>query len=106
MNFLIFALTYPFIWLTSRLPMRILYIKSDISFFLLYYLIGYRKKVVLSNLRIAFPEKTEQELKTISKKFFKHFTDLIFESIKSFSISEKEIKKRFVYKNIEIFKEI
>lgn len=106
MNFLIFALTYPFIWLLSRLPMRVLYLKSDISFFLLYYIVGYRKKVVLSNLKTAFPKKTNQELKAISKKFFKHFTDLIFESIKSFSISEKEIRKRYVYKNIEIFKEL
>ena len=69
MQFLVFALTYPFIWLFSRLPMRILYIKSDIFFFLIYYVFRYRKNVVLENLRLAFPEKSEAERKKISKKF-------------------------------------
>jgi KDO2-lipid IV(A) lauroyltransferase len=102
MQFLVFALTYPFIWLFSRLPMRILYIKSDIFFFLIYYVFRYRKNVVLENLRLAFPEKSEAERKIISKNFFKHFTDLFMESVKAFSISEKEILKRYTYKNPEL----
>ncbi|PKV65089.1 KDO2-lipid IV(A) lauroyltransferase [Polaribacter sp. Hel1_33_96] len=102
MQFLVFALTYPFIWLFSRLPMRILYIKSDIFFFLIYYVFRYRKNVVLENLRLAFPEKSEAERKKISKNFFKHFTDLFMESVKAFSISEKEILKRYTYKNPEL----
>ncbi|UAM99949.1 lysophospholipid acyltransferase family protein [Polaribacter litorisediminis] len=102
MPFLVFALTYPFIWVFSRLPMRILYIKSDIFFFLIYYVFQYRKKVVLENLSLAFPEKSERERKEISRKFFKHFIDLIMESIKYFSISEKEIKARYKYLNPEI----
>lgn len=102
MAFLSFALTYPFIWILSRLPMRILYLKSNFFFFIMYYVIGYRKKVVYNNINIAFPEKTEKEKKKLTKNFFKHFIDLLFESIKSFSISEKEIKKRYIYKNIEI----
>jgi KDO2-lipid IV(A) lauroyltransferase len=84
------------------LPMRILYIKSDIFFFLIYYVFRYRKNVVLENLRLAFPEKSEAERKKISKNFFKHFTDLFMESVKAFSISEKEILKRYTYKNPEL----
>ncbi len=102
MQFLVFALTYPFIWLFSRLPMRILYIQSDIFYFLIYYVFGYRKKVVFENLKLAFPEKSETELKSISKKFFKHFTDLIMESVKYFSMSEKELRKRYKYINPEL----
>ena len=102
MQFLVFALTYPLIWIMSRLPMRILYIKSDFFFFLIYHVFGYRKKVVLDNLKLAFPEKTDEERKVISKKFFKHFTDLIMESVKAFSISEKQILKRYKYKNPEL----
>ncbi len=102
MQFLVFALTFPFIWLFSRLPMRILYITSDIFFFLIYYVFRYRKKVVLENLRLAFPEKSEAEKIKISKRFFKHFTDLFMESVKAFSISEKEILKRYSYKNPEL----
>jgi KDO2-lipid IV(A) lauroyltransferase len=102
MQLVVFALTYPFIWLLSRLPMRILYIKSDFFFFLIYYVIGYRKKVVLENLKLSFPEKNNEELKLMSKKFFKHFTDLIVESVKYFSISEKEIKARYKFLNPEL----
>ena len=104
MQFLVFAISYPFIWLLSRLPMRILYLKSTFLFFIIYYLIGYRKKVVLSNLKIAFPNKSEKEIKEISKKFLQHFTDNFIETIKALSISKKEILKRYTYKNPELVK--
>lgn len=106
MKFLTFAIVYPIIWLISRLPMRVLYIFSDFFFFILYYIVGYRKKVVETNLKIAFPEKNLSEIKKISKKFFKHFVDLIFESIKSFTISEKQILKRYKYKNPELINKL
>jgi KDO2-lipid IV(A) lauroyltransferase len=102
MQFLAFAITYPFIYLLSRLPMRVLYALSDFFFFLMYNLIGYRKKVVLENLKLAFPKKPEEERKKIAKDFFRHLTDLIMESVKAFSISEKEISKRYTYKNPEL----
>lgn len=102
MNFFIFCITYPFIWLVSRLPMRILYVISDFFFLLLYYVIGYRKEVILENISYALPEKSLEERQKIAKKFYRHFTDIIIESIKAFSISEKEILKRYKYKNPEL----
>lgn len=106
MQFLTFALIYPFVWLISRLPMRVLYIFSDGFYLLNYYIIGYRKEVVLENLKLAFPEKEEKELEKIRKKFFKHLTDFFFESFKSFSISEKEVLKRLKYKNMDVIEEV
>lgn len=102
MNQIVFYLTYPLIWLISRLPMFILYLISDFFYVLLYYVFGYRKAVVLKNISYAFPEKSEEEKQKIAKKFYKHFTDIMIESIKSFSISEKEILKRYKYKNPEL----
>tara|TARA_R110001606_G_scaffold61810_1_gene144288 strand:+ start:17 stop:937 length:921 start_codon:yes stop_codon:yes gene_type:complete len=102
MNQIVFYLTYPLIWLISRLPMFILYLISDFFYVLLYYVFGYRKAVVLKNISYAFPEKFEEEKQKIAKKFYKHFTDIMIESIKSFSISEKEILKRYKYKNPEL----
>ncbi|MDB9732990.1 lysophospholipid acyltransferase family protein [Polaribacter sp.] len=102
MQFILFAITYPIIWVLSRLPMRILYIKSDFFYFLIYYVFRYRKQVVLDNLKLAFPEKPEVELLQIRKKFFKHLMDLLVESVKAFSISEKEILKRYSYSNPEL----
>lgn len=102
MKLLIFIIVYPLIWILSILPMRLLYIISDFFRFIVFDLVGYRKKVVIENLKMTFPDKSDKEIKNIARKFYKHFVDLIFESIKSFTISEKEILKRYKYKNPEI----
>ena len=102
MHKLVFYLAYPIIWLFSKLPFRVLYIISDGIYFLFFYLIGYRKKVVLENLKLVFPKKTEKEVKTIRKKFFGHFVDTLIEAIKAITISETSILKRYTYKNIEL----
>lgn len=106
MKFFIFILVYPLIWVLSILPMRVLYIISDIFRILIFNLIGYRKKVVIQNIKMAFPDKSDDEIKKIARKFYKHFVDLIFESIKSFTISKKEIEKRYIYKNIDIINDL
>ncbi|MGO3182917.1 MAG: lysophospholipid acyltransferase family protein [Aequorivita sp.] len=102
MQRLLYILAYPILWLLSKLPMGILYFKSSALYFLVYYIIGYRKKVVKDNLALTFPEKTQKERDRIAKEFFKHLCDVIFETIKAFTISEKEIRKRFVVTNAEI----
>ena len=86
--------------------MRILYLKSDFLFLIIYYIIGYRKKVVLENLSLVFPEKSLKEKKRISRAFFKHFTDSFIETIKALSISKKEINKRYTYTNPKLINDI
>ncbi len=93
-----FYVFYFFIWIFSWLPLRVLYLFSDFLFFIVYYLVGYRKSVVLNNLSNAFPQKSKKEIKQISKKFYRHLGDLIIEVIFSLHANEKHIKKR--YKNI------
>ena len=105
MQLLIFILVYPIIWILSILPLRVLYFISDGIYILLYYVIGYRKKVVRNNLKLSFPEKTDKERLEIEKKSFHHFLDVFMEVIKSFTISKEEISKRFEYKNIEILQD-
>ena len=87
----------------SKLPFRILYFISDIVYFILYHLVRYRKKVVHSNLCRSFPEKTSEEIKAIEKRFYKHFTDLLLESFKLFSISEQELRERMIFENTDLF---
>lgn len=89
-----YYLVYGSFYAISLLPLRILYFFSDFIFFLIYYVIGYRKKIVFSNLLQAFPEKTEQERKKIAKKFYRNFTDTFIETIKMISASESYILKR------------
>lgn len=102
MNLVVYILVYPFIWILSILPFRVLYILSDILYYIIYYVIGYRSKVVKKNLKLAFPDKSDKELIQIKKDFYRHFVDIFLEMIKSFSISSKEINKRYTYKNVEL----
>ncbi|MEP0305394.1 MAG: lipid A biosynthesis acyltransferase, partial [Maribacter dokdonensis] len=85
---------FPF-YVLSILPFWILYMISDITYFLTYYILGYRKKVVCKNLHLAFPNKSEKEINSIAKKFYKHFCDMFFESIKLLTIKPSEIENRF-----------
>lgn len=62
--------------------------------------------MVKENLDLVFPKKTEKEKKRIMKTFYHHFCDMIFESIKSMTISEKEMKKRYVFSNLEVIKDL
>jgi len=78
----------------SLLPYPMLYGFSDFLFFIFYYVIPYRKKVVLSNLERSFPEKRKNEITAISKAFYRHFCDLVLESLKNFSIKEADAQKR------------
>lgn len=91
-----------FLGVLSLLPLPILYALADISYVLIYRVFGYRKKVVKENLIRALPEKTQEEIKHIEKRFFKYLATLIFEIIKMSSISKKEIEKRFVFRNKEV----
>src|SRR5690554_201106 len=102
MQKILFILVYPILWLISIMPMRILYTTSTFMFFLMYHVIGYRKKVVKNNLALVFPEKTQEERNYIAREFVKHLCDIIVETIKVFTITEKEIRERFVVTNPEI----
>ncbi|HAO14227.1 MAG TPA: lipid A biosynthesis acyltransferase [Tenacibaculum sp.] len=106
MNLIIYVISYPFIWIFSLLPMRVLYWISDFIFILVYYLIRYRKNVVRENLKLSFPDKKAEEIERLTKKFFRHFIDVMMESVKTFSISKKEMLKRFSYKNPELVNSI
>ena len=91
------------IYWASKLPLRILYIFSDLIFVLNFYIIRYRKQVVYENLKKAFPEKSEQEIYKIQREFFVNFSDYIVEMLKAVSISEKELKLRVQHINKDLF---
>jgi Kdo2-lipid IVA lauroyltransferase/acyltransferase len=86
----------------SWLPFPLLYGLSDFLFVVFYYLTPYRKKVVLQNLRSSFPEKSEKEIKDISKKFYKHFCDIVVETLKLFSASQHDIESRIKLVNADL----
>lgn len=105
MQLLAYILIYPILWFVSILPFRLLYAVSDLLYILLYHIFKYRKQTVKDNLRLVFPEKSDLEIKIITKKFFHHFCDMILESIKSMNISLESMKARYTFKNLDIIKD-
>jgi KDO2-lipid IV(A) lauroyltransferase len=100
-----FYILLPFLYFISILPFPVFYLVSDLFFFLLYYVFGYRKKVVYENLKNSFPEKSHAELKKIEREFYKYLCDLFLETFKTLTISKKEAIKRcrFTPQTIELF---
>lgn len=106
MRFIVYLIAYPFLWCISMLPFRLLYLFSDFVYLIVYYLIGYRKKTVRENLALALPNLSEKERLAIEKKSFRHLCDMFLEMIKTMTISNKEISKRFVFTNMEVYKNL
>lgn len=106
MRFIIYLLVYPFLWCISMLPFKILYLFSDFAYLIVYYIIGYRKETVRENLALALPHLSAEERLLIEKKSFRHLCDMFLEMIKTMTISKKEIEKRFVFTNIEVYKNL
>lgn len=97
------ALLYYLIMLPlSVLPFGVLHGLSSFLYFVLYYLVGYRKEVVRENIRRSFPEKTVEEQKLIAKKSYKHLCDVFVESLKIFTISKSNLAKHITCKNPEV----
>ncbi len=91
-----------FLYLISLLPFWFLYLISDLLYVILYRIIGYRKKVVHENLLNSFPEKSLAERRSIEVKYYKYMADLMVETIKSVSMSEKQVKQRMKATNPEL----
>jgi KDO2-lipid IV(A) lauroyltransferase len=102
MQLLVYILAYPFLWLISVLPYKLFYFFSDLVYFLVYRVVGYRKKEVYKNLTLVFPDKSEKEKKSIQKAFYRHMCDMFLETIKTMNISEEELKKRYALPNIDL----
>jgi len=103
MQLLIFLIIYPLLWCISVLPFRLLYLFSDFVYLIIYYIIGYRKTIVRENLALALPHLSKEERLIIEKNSFRHLCDIFLEMIKTMTISDKEIRKRFVFKNLEVY---
>ncbi len=89
MSAIIYYIALPFIYLISILPFGILYKVSNGLYFILYKILGYRREVVLTNLRNSFPHKTEEEINTIAKSYYKYLCDLFLETFKTLTIDKK-----------------
>ena len=102
----LYYITYTIGYLTSLLPFWVLYLLSDFIFIIIYYIVKYRRPLVKKHLKESFPEKNDKELRHIEFSFYRWFCDYLVESIKLLSISEKQMKRRMVFKGIDIVEQI
>lgn len=93
---------YALIWAFSFLPLRILYLFSDISYYCIYFLVRYRRTIVRQNLKNSFPEKNEVEIVRIEKRYYRHMCDVFVETYRLWHMSKKEIKKRCLFRNVDV----
>src|SRR6185437_2448918 len=100
MQALVFYLVYPFIYLIACLPFSFLYTFSDFAYQILWFS-GYRKEVVLKNLKNSFPEKSSEEIDTICRAYYRYLCDLILEILKTLKMTEKEAKEHCVFRKTE-----
>ena len=94
---------YGFFRLLATLPLRCLYLISDLFFVIVYYVIRYRRKVVMENICNSFPQKTKRERQQIARKFYRFICDLFVETIKLTHIDTPQIRRRIRYSNPEVF---
>ena len=106
MQLLAFILLYPILWCISILPHRLFYGFSDVVFFFVYSVFGYRRKVVRENLTLVFPNKTGAEINRIEKDFFKHMCDMFLETVKTMNLSKEQVKKKYKVLNIDVLKKL
>jgi len=97
---------YIFIIPLSHFPLAVLYLFTDFFYLLLITIVPYRKKVIEQNIHRSFPDASEKEKKRIKRKFYRHLTQLLAESVKGLSISETELKRRISVKNPEIMDDL
>ncbi len=96
--FVYYLILLPLSWL----PLPVLYLLGDGFAWLNWHLIGYRKKVVLSNIRQSFPHYTEAEVLTLGREYYNRFFETIAESIKQFSMAEATSVRRCRIENVEL----
>ncbi|MDR0756231.1 MAG: lysophospholipid acyltransferase family protein [Tannerella sp.] len=103
-------ITYTMLYLWAKahalLPMRVLYVFSDVLYFIVYRMVRYRRKVVRDNMLHAFPDKTESERRRMERKFYRHFADYIVETVKLAGISHRELLRRAKPNNPELVKSL
>ena len=103
---MLYYLIYGLCYIVSLLPLRVLYLLSDFFFLIVFHLVKYRRRLVAKHLADSFPEKTEAERECVERDFYHWFCDYLVESIKLISMSERQMKRRLVFKGTDVVDQV
>ena len=106
MQALSYYLLYPFILLVSYSPFWLLYRLSDVFYLLVYHGVGYRKQVVVNNLRRSFPGYSEKQIQATTQKFYRYLCDLMVETLKTITWNEKQVRQRVSMHNVALLEDL
>lgn len=98
---LTYYLLYPVAWCLGKLPYKVQFLFSDLVRWILYGVVRYRREVVQANLKRSFPEKNDAQRRKIEQAFYKHLADVIIETLSLASVSERQIRERMKYLNMD-----
>lgn len=101
MKKVLYCIVFTIWYLISLLPLKLLYVLSDGLFYLIYYVVKYRRPLVRKNLTDSFPEKSLDEIVKIERGFYSWFCDYIVETLKLFTMSKRQMRRRMVFHNAE-----
>ena len=101
MKGILYYISLSLLFVLNRMPFFVLYLLSDVIYFLVYYLVRYRRKIVRDNLVKSFPEKSLKEIKSIERKFYSVLCDYFVETVKLYGLSKNQISKRMVFTGVE-----
>lgn len=94
MQAVVYYLSLPFIYALAALPFWFLYRVSDVVFVIVFYLLKYRRDIVMTNLQHSFPEMSKEGLRQLERRHYRYFCDLLVETLKTLTISPGTARRR------------
>jgi Kdo2-lipid IVA lauroyltransferase/acyltransferase len=85
----------------SRIPMPALYVFAGFLYFLAYYVVRHRHRVIHEQLATVFPDLSLPDRTRIHKQFLRNFCDVLVEVLKSVSMTENQMRARVRILNLE-----
>lgn len=105
-SYLAYGAVYGLWYVASLLPLRVLYVFSDLIYLVLGRLVKYRHNIIRKNLTTSFPEKTHDELRAIEHRFYRWFCDYLVETVKLMTMSRSQMMRRMQFTGMETINEI
>jgi len=87
--------------LAAALPLRVLYALAAVIAWVTFRVVPYRAEVVRENLKIAFPEADEDELRGIMRRYYSGFAQVLVEIVKAVRWPAEKLREHVTIANLD-----